>query len=498
MVILTRQAAFFASGLLRGTAALASTGLLLMGSVPAAAQSPPALMPVQRASCPLQPTIPVAGRKDGLFTLQIDLASMTASNMASFIVLGKEAAAAGRLRDAEVAFLMSCRLADKLKGDDSVESANAKYQLGWLYARLALEGGAGASPKRAELRRRAEGLYAGSLRTYQARLGPSHEKTRFAAEGLAALQPPRSPVPQSTENIPSKPSPQDCLILLPMSRLPILALPMAALASTAVLAGNACPQHYASGQPPVITNPKLQPRTQELCFQAFAVLHSGLSRTPLYAAEHLTRKNMQNAAKLSRFKSFHAEDDLLERDRAELSDYERSGYNRGHMASDFNFATRKGQAESFSLANVVPQVHENNVGVWAGIESAARHLASAEGEIYVLSGPAFIGGSLKKIGNVLVPTHLWKVIYSPAQQRTGAYLITNDDTRDYAVLSVSKLEKMVGLSLLPGLPPQVRDTAMALPKPVSRHEQKIKPEDEFMLRDFTSLVMDALNRAAKH
>ncbi|MBH2044159.1 DNA/RNA non-specific endonuclease [Polaromonas sp.] len=279
-----------------------------------------------------------------------------------------------------------------------------------------------------------------------------------------------------------------------------LVFSLAVLGSASVLASTACPQYFAAGQPPVITNPKLKPRTQELCFRAYAVLHSGVTRTPLYSAEYLTRKNVKNAGKLSRQDSFHAEEALPERDRAELSDYERSGYDRGHMAPNADFATRKAQAESFSLANMVPQVHENNAGVWAGIESAARQLATTEGDIYVISGPAFIGGNLKKIGNVLVPTHVWKVIYSPAQQRAGAYLITNDATRDYAVVTVSKLEKMIGLSLLPGLPQQVRDAGMALPKPESRQDRrkKTRPEDEFTLRDFTSLVMDALNRALKH
>lgn len=278
-----------------------------------------------------------------------------------------------------------------------------------------------------------------------------------------------------------------------------LAVCLTALAGSVALAGTACPQHFAAGQQPVVTSVRLQPRTQALCFTAFAVLHSGLSRTPLYAAEHLTRKNVKNAAKLSRKDSFHAEDALPEDDRAELGDYERSGYDRGHMAPNADFANRTAQAESFSLANMVPQVHENNAGVWAGIESAARQLARREGELYVVTGPAFIGGNLKKVGTVLVPTHIWKVVYSPAQQRAGAYLVTNDDTRDYAVLSVSKLEQMVGLSLLPGLPQQVRDAGMALPPPEHRQDRKKKsrPQDEFMLRDLTSLVIDLLQRAAK-
>ena len=198
MLIIKRQGVILASKFARGAAVVAGVWLLL-GSVvasplseqPRAAAAAPSF--VQQPACPLQPAAPVAGRKDGQFVLQSDLPDVTAGNIASFIVLGKEAAAAGRPRDAEVAFLMSCRVAEKLKGADSADLADAQYQLGRLYASLALEEGPGARARRAELRKRAERLYEASLRTYQAKYSPAHEKTRFAAEGLAALkQSPRS------------------------------------------------------------------------------------------------------------------------------------------------------------------------------------------------------------------------------------------------------------------------------------------------------------------
>ncbi len=88
------------------------------------------------------------------------------------------------------------------------------------------------------------------------------------------------------------------------------------------------------GQPPTITNPKLQPRNQEVCFETFAVLHSGISRTPPYSAEHLTRQNLEEAKTLSRRDSFHAERALPVSQRSELSDYARSGYSK-----DLKFAT---------------------------------------------------------------------------------------------------------------------------------------------------------------
>ena len=283
----------------------------------------------------------------------------------------------------------------------------------------------------------------------------------------------------------------------PLIAAALAATTAATAAGPAQAADTDCPQHFAGGQPPQIVNPKFKPRTQELCFEAFAVLHSGVSRTPLYAAERLTRKNLEAAKALPRKDSFHAEDRLPEGDRAELSDYARSGYDRGHMAPNADMPTRKAQAESFSLANMVPQIHENNAGVWAGIEAAARELAREEGELYVVSGPAFIGKDIQQIGRVLVPTHVWKLLYSPKQQRAGVYLVTNDKTKEYAVLSVAELQKLVGIDPLPGLPAQAREQAMNLPKPQgnrggSGKKSQPQQEDEFTLRDASRLLLNLL------
>ena len=289
-----------------------------------------------------------------------------------------------------------------------------------------------------------------------------------------------------------------------MSRFLTLTLSLAACLAMPTWAATQCPEHFAGGVAPTVTNPKLKARTQEVCFEAFAVLHSGISRTPLYSAEHLTRANVEAAGALSRKDSFHPEPTLPAQDRAELKDYARSGYDRGHMSPNADFANRSAQAESFSLANMVPQVHANNAGIWAGIEGAARQLAISEGELYVVSGPAFIGSGIQQVGNVLVPTHLWKVLYSPKHQRAGAYVVTNDESREYSTVSVSDLEKMVGISLLPGLPKAVRDGGMILPKPSAQHGgkkpkgKKVQPEEEFTLRDFSRSIIDAIGRVISH
>jgi len=199
MAITWRHGAIFASGLLLGAAVtwLLYASLAPYKTAPAAAPAPveqaaavaeavaPPAESLRSASCMMPPALPVSGVKDGKYVLKADLSANKATDVATFVVFGKEAAAAGRSRDAEVAFLMSCRLADQFKGKDSAESADAKYQLGRLYAQAAL---GAADARRAELDRRSELLYSESLRTYLTVYGQSHEKTRFATDGLERLK----------------------------------------------------------------------------------------------------------------------------------------------------------------------------------------------------------------------------------------------------------------------------------------------------------------------
>jgi endonuclease G len=235
------------------------------------------------------------------------------------------------------------------------------------------------------------------------------------------------------------------------------------LVAGATLAAS-CPSFYADGRAPEIRNQKLSTATRELCFDVFGVMHSGVTRTPLWSAEHLTASNLAAAENLSRENSFHAEPALPPAQRAELSDYARSGYDRGHMAPNADMPDRRSQHESFTLANMVPQNGENNRHVWAGIEGAVRNMAKKEGDLYVLTGPAFIGNDLQKVGNVIVPTHLYKLVYSPRQKAGAAYFIENKPTDAYEVVSIAQLERLTGIDLMPSLSARQKEVMLRLPK----------------------------------
>jgi endonuclease G len=234
-----------------------------------------------------------------------------------------------------------------------------------------------------------------------------------------------------------------------------------------VLAGE-CPAHYVDGRLPEIRNPRLATATRELCYGEFGVVHSGVTRTPLWSAEYLRARNLSLAAGRPRKNSFHPEPRLPGAERAELRDYARSGYDRGHMSPSANMPNRRAQYESFTLANMVPQDADNNREVWAGIEGTVRKMAKKDGALYVITGPAFIGGTLRKIGNVLVPTHLYKAVYSPKQKAGAAWFVENRGDVQARVMTIAQLEQAIGIDLMPALVESEKRALLAVPKAKSR------------------------------
>ena len=227
-----------------------------------------------------------------------------------------------------------------------------------------------------------------------------------------------------------------------------------------------CPGVFADGRTPAILNPRLSVGTVPLCYDAFAVLHSGVSRTPVYAAEHLTRAGVAAARRVDRIDEFHEEARLPQGARASLADYVRSGYDRGHMAPAGDMPTLAAQAQSFTLANIVPQDRTANRTVWAGIEESVRRLATERGSLFVVTGPIFSGGSVRSLdGRVLVPTQIYKAVYDPGRGAAAAYLAANDAGGSWRAVSLADLRDAAGIDVFPGLPDPVKAAAMPLPEP---------------------------------
>jgi len=202
---------------------------------------------------------------------------------------------------------------------------------------------------------------------------------------------------------------------------------------------------------PVVPD-KLQLRS--LCFDAYAVLHSGATHTPVFSVERLTRAQLTDAKDEERTNHFYPEARLPMQDRAQLDDYKGSGFDRGHMAPAADMPTPQAMAQSFSLANMVPQAPENNRKTWAGIEKDTRSYAKrARRGVYVYSGPVY-SGAIRTIGQgkVQVPSHLFKLVYDPETGRAWAHWVENtDEAQAGRPISYAELVRRTGIEFLPGL-----------------------------------------------
>ncbi len=211
-----------------------------------------------------------------------------------------------------------------------------------------------------------------------------------------------------------------------------------------------CPQFFAGGRSPIL---HLQPRQRPLCYSAFAILHNGQTKTPVFVAQKLNRRLVADADE-KRTDRFFADARLPQAERAELDDYRNSGYSRGHMAPAGDMPTPTAMEQSFSLANMVPQSERHNGGPWAKVEQDTRHYASrAKGDVYVITGPVYVQ-SRKTIGEnrVRVPDYVFKLVYDEAGHRAWAHWQANrDDTTAGRPISYQELVKRTGIEFLPGL-----------------------------------------------
>ena len=164
---------------------------------------------------------------------------------------------------------------------------------------------------------------------------------------------------------------------------------------------------------------------RDLCFDSFAVYYSPQDKKPIYTIEKLNREQLL-APHPRRSNQFYEEARLPLAERALLLDYRGSGFDRGHNAPAGDMSNERAMAQSFSLANMMPQARQNNQGIWAkNVEEATRlYVKRAEGDIYVFTGSTGNQGSIGR-SRVTIPSHIFKLVYDPHKNDAWAYWIEN-------------------------------------------------------------------------
>lgn len=134
---------------------------------------------------------------------------------------------------------------------------------------------------------------------------------------------------------------------------------------------------------------------------------------------------------------------------AELADYKRSGFDRGHLApaADMTFS-KQAMSESFFMSNMSPQRPGFNRGVWKNLEAQVRTWARDE-VIIIITGAVLSGGQYIGSNSVLVPEAYYKIIYAPQRQIMIGFLIPNeksDSPPQHFIVPVDRIEDITGIN----------------------------------------------------
>lgn len=210
-----------------------------------------------------------------------------------------------------------------------------------------------------------------------------------------------------------------------------------------------CPQFFPGERMPIVP---AAPALRELCYDAFAILHSGETKTPVFVAQRLNRRLLMQARNVERTDRFYAEARLPRAERAVLDDYRGSGYSRGHLAPAGDMHNLRAMEQSFSLANMVPQDQSHNSGAWNRIEQDTRkYVMRARGDVHVFTGPVY-GDSIRTIGRgaVAVPSYMFKLVHDAESGHTWVHWQANSPHASAGKpIGYAEFVRRTGLHLLP-------------------------------------------------
>lgn len=211
--------------------------------------------------------------------------------------------------------------------------------------------------------------------------------------------------------------------------------------------------------------------SQTIVHRGYRLSYNADYKVPNWVFYELTRDELKGP--YSRSDKFTPDPEIRLAQSAQLADYRRSGYDRGHIAPANDF-TWDGDAmdESFYLSNMCPQTHAFNAGIWKTLEETVRRWADRDSAICIAAGPVLTPAGFPDevttigAGDIVVPQYFYKVILAPFGPRPRAigFIFPHANSRrplaDFAV-TVDSVERMTMIDFFSVIPDDVEDAIEA-------------------------------------
>ncbi|MBN2639766.1 MAG: DNA/RNA non-specific endonuclease [Bacteroidales bacterium] len=212
------------------------------------------------------------------------------------------------------------------------------------------------------------------------------------------------------------------------------------------------------------------PAADQILFNRYYIAgYSYYFRQPKWALEIVNPPAINAEPEgVKRLDNFRSDYRIPQMFRADLVDFEGSGYDRGHMVPS---ADQRGlelqNSETFLLSNMSPQKPDLNRHIWRKLENEVRVLNSKKNilETYVVSGPVFyfdqpvtaIGTEDENDVSIPIPHAYFKSVLTEDKKgklKMWSFLMDNEGSdkplADFRV-PTTKVEQYTGIKLWDGL-----------------------------------------------
>lgn len=141
----------------------------------------------------------------------------------------------------------------------------------------------------------------------------------------------------------------------------------------------------------------------------YALSYNNSKGTPNWVSWTVRKQDIGTAPRQN---DFHAEADLPAGfQRVTPSDYDNTGYDRGHMCdSKDRTASVTANQSTFSMANMQPQAKKLNEVTWKAFEDYSRTLVAEGHTLHIVAGCYGSRGHIGKAHSVTVPARCWKIV----------------------------------------------------------------------------------------
>ncbi|GAG11098.1 unnamed protein product [marine sediment metagenome] len=210
--------------------------------------------------------------------------------------------------------------------------------------------------------------------------------------------------------------------------------------------------------------PYYEPGSVILRYTGYVAKYNELHEQAEWVAYQLT-DNEAVSKSVERTDDFRS-DPSVATETASSRDYRGSGYDRGHLAParDMRWSA-EAMSDSFYYSNMSPQAPGFNRGKWKSLEFRVRKWATANEEVYVITGPVLTDGPFETIGEnqVAVPKHFYKVIldFKEPEIKAIGFILPNEQISlplsDFAV-SIDQVEQTTGIDFFQLLPDGIEES----------------------------------------